>query len=61
MKVFKVYTSNPMSDYWKMLIVAETETEAREIARKYCSSSNTVSTVEEIIKPGVVTHDTYKY
>lgn len=61
MKLFKVYTSNPMSDYWKMFITAETETEAREIAGKYCSGSTVVSTVEEIVKPGMVAHDSYKY
>lgn len=61
MKLFKVYTSNPMSDYWKMIITAETEAEAKEIAGKYCSSSTVVSTIEEIMKPGVIEHDSYKY
>lgn len=63
MLLFEVYTSNPYSDYYKMLILAHNEEEARELAEaKFTVSTEKIVSITEIDGVArIIAHDSVKY
>jgi len=63
MKVFKVFTKNMMSDYWKMTILAHDYTEAINIALEHCKEKDitTIIDLTEDAEPRIICHEDYKW
>lgn len=61
MKVFKIYSTNPQSDYWKIIVMAENGKSAIETAKKYYLTGEDISSAEEIVDPQILAHSNYKW
>ena len=60
---YRVYTSNPYSDYYKMLILAHNEEEARMLAEaKFIVSTEKIISITEVDGTArIIAHDSIKY
>jgi len=63
MLLFEVYTSNPYSDYYKMLILAHNKEEAQMLAEaKFTVSTEKIVSITEVDNAArIIAHDSIKY
>ena len=63
MLLFEVYTSNPYSDYYKMLILAHSKEEAQVLAEaKFIVSTEKIISITEVDGVArIIAHDSIKY